>query len=80
MERGDLFQQSFTLYAFETTARQPPYGGLYFQLRACDCSEERVVCTYVAALGRAVVKGLNILYLVGYFLGPKGGILLLHRQ
>lgn len=50
------------------------------QFCACDSSEERVVCTYVAALGRAVVKGLSILYLVGYFLSPKGDILLLHRQ
>lgn len=38
------------------------------------------MCTHGAAHGKAVVKGLNILYLVGYSFSPKGGILLLHRQ
>lgn len=63
-EKGRPFHHSFnfTLYAFKATARQGFLEACTFGY-ACDCSEERVVCAHIAAHGRAVVKGLNILYL-----------------
>jgi hypothetical protein len=66
MEGGDLILSFFHFLCIWTTVRQSFMEVCTFIMHR----RERVVWTYLAALGRAVVKGLNILYLVGYSFSP----------